>query len=414
MDRNLRALSIGAAVRALGTSLLGPFLALYMHNVLLIGYAMVGLLLFLFGAVSVPFSMAGGLLTDRLGRRSVFLGTLIGEVAAFAVLGWSISVGSLAGVVGSAFAGSIITSLGNPANSAYIADLAEGHLRTEGFMWQRIGHNAGFAAGTAAGGLLISALGFALVVYLGTAVLLASTTYLVLVLDPSAEDSRIRDARRTGAVVRPDRATHRGPGARLGAMARDRTFLELTVGMSLIALVTGQWTVVFPLFVNSLMHISYGWLGLGLSLNGVLVVVAQPWTTRMARGRRHTTFALLGLLLYVVGFFLLAAADTWSLFPLEVFFGVVFLLTMGENVEAVPYSTLPSNLAPLAERGAYNGAFSAVTGLGYLLATLWGTAGLSLFPNPLVLWTILMLPAVPGTLLITHAARTMAPAADRA
>ncbi|MDE1821648.1 MAG: MFS transporter [Euryarchaeota archaeon] len=413
MDRNLRALSIGAAVRALGVSLFGPFLALYLHNVLSIGFALVGALLFLFGAVSIPFAVAGGLLTDRRGRRPVFLWTLVGEVAAVAAMGWSMSVSSLLGVVAAALAGSIITSLGNPANSAYIADLAEGHERTQGFMWQRIGHNAGFAAGAAAGGLLIAALGFARVVYLGTMVLLVSTSYLALVLAPSREDRRIKmglgGAAPTGGVPR------RPPlGASLRAIARDRTFLEFTIGMTLIAVVTGQWNVVFPLFVNSVMHVSYGWLGLGLSLNGVLVVVAQPWTTRVARGHRHTLLANLGLLLYVAGFLLLAAAGALALFPLEVFFGVVFLLTMGENTEAIPYSTLPSNLSPLAERGAYNGAFSALTGFGYLLATLWGGAGLSLFTNPLLLWTVLMLPAVPAFVLLARVGRRISTDIDHA
>ncbi len=413
MDRNLRALSLGAAVRALGTSLFGPFLALYLHNVLSLSFALVGVLLFLFGAVSIPFSVAGGLLTDRRGRRSVFLWTLVGEVAAVGGMGWSMSNGALLGVVAAALAGSIVTSLGNPANSAYIADLAEGHDRTQGFMWQRVGHNAGFAAGTAVGGLLIAALGFARVVYLGMLVLLVSTSYLALVLAPSPKDQSIQQGLRGDATV--GGAPRRPPlRTSLRAIAKDRKFLEFTIGMTLIAVVTGQWNVVFPLFVNSVLHIPYGWLGLGLSLNGILVVVAQPWTTRIARGHRHTLLANVGLLLYVAGFLLLAVAGAFVLFPLEVFFGVVFLLTMGENTEAIPYSTLPSNLAPMSERGAYNGAFVALTGFGYLLATLWGTAGLSLFSDPIVLWTVLMLPALPALALLARVGRRISPTTDRA
>jgi hypothetical protein len=78
------------------------------------------------------------------------------------------------------------------------------------------------------------------------------------------------------------------------------------------------------------------------------------------------------------------------------FFLAVFVLTVGENVTSLPISTLPSNLAPATEFGAYNGASFAVIGVGQLLASTVGGFALAAIPNPLLRWGLLSLPALPA------------------
>ncbi|HEV8049517.1 MAG TPA: hypothetical protein VGP88_02875, partial [Thermoplasmata archaeon] len=53
----LRPVALGAGFRAFGLSLIGPFIALYFHNILGIGYAEVGVVI---AAVSVPPLFLGG------------------------------------------------------------------------------------------------------------------------------------------------------------------------------------------------------------------------------------------------------------------------------------------------------------------------------------------------------------------
>jgi hypothetical protein len=158
--------------------------------------------------------------------------------------------------------------------------------------------------------------------------------------------------------------------------------------------------VTFPLYVNTVLHLPYAILGLGLALNGVLVVVAQAPTTRAALGHRHTTALYLGILLYVAGFLLLALVSVLPALLLAIFFAAVFVLTMGENVESIPATTLPSNLAPPTEVGAYNGAFFAISGLGQVLAPTLGGIVLALTASPLETWGLLCVPAIPALLLL--------------
>ncbi len=85
-ERKLRALSLGAAACAFGLSHFGPYLALYLHDVLLLVFPLVRVMRSCLGVDTAPFSMAGGLRCDEHGRRPVLLGTLVGGVTAFAIL----------------------------------------------------------------------------------------------------------------------------------------------------------------------------------------------------------------------------------------------------------------------------------------------------------------------------------------
>jgi MFS family permease len=200
----------------------------------------------------------------------------------------------------------------------------------------------------------------------------------------------------------------------LGIIARDRVALEVAVGLALGGLLLGQWTVTFPLYVHNVLGVSYELLGVGLALNGLIVVFGQSWTTRSVLDRRHTSIAMGGLGLYFVAFLGLGVAGYLAFYPTAAFFAAVAVLTVGENLFTIPMSTLPSNLAPAGEVGAYNGAFLAITGAATLLAVLMGGWVLSLTANPLLIWVYLTLPAVPGFVLLRHAQTRVRPELDRA
>jgi len=420
VNRNIRLLAIGVAVRMLGNALYGPFIALFLHNVLALGYVELGLIVILVGGVQIPFSLAGGLVADRIPRKRLMVAGLAGEAAATGFLAYAFSIDSLVLAVLAAFIGGSVSSLCGPAFSAYIADFAEGSERTRGFTYYRIGFNAGYAGGVALGGLFIAVIGFAGGVAVAAVAIAGAALVLYLALDPSPRDrSRTTNPSSLSGlatVVDPPKDTEpkRSIGDSLRVVARDRTALEVAVAFALAIFVASQWQIIFPLYVHNVLGISYALLGVGLSLNGIVVVVGQSPTTERVIGWRHTTVAILGLALYGVAFVGLGAAGLWSTFPLFVFFVAVVVLTIGENLGAIPMATLPSNLAPKEEVGSYNGAFTAFGTVGAILATLAGTVVLTLVTNPLLIWLILIAPAVPAVLLLRHAAGRIPRAANTA
>jgi MFS family permease len=406
----------------MGNAIYSPFLALFLANVLHLAYFEIGTLIVVLGVIQLPFGFLGGLLTDRWGRRRLILIGLFSEAITTAGLAYAFSIPSLEGAILAAGVGGVILSTTGAASSAYIADFAEGPERTRGFTFYRIGFNAGYSVGVTLGGLLISFVGFAGAVAVAAAIIGSGATFLALTLAPSpGEVERARAAASvplasagtgpsTGAAPTP--APSMGQSLRL--LAKDSVALELLIAVALAGVVVGQWAVTFPLYVHNILGVSYSLLGIGLALNGLVVVFGQTATTESVIGRRHTTIAIFGMLLYAVAFVGLGAAGLVDFFPAAVFFVAVVVITFGENLITIPSATLPSNLAPPGEVGAYNGAFGAVGGAGFLISVFLGGIVLSVISDPLLIWIILIAPAVPSILLFRHAAGRLSTTVDRA
>lgn len=400
MDRNVRWMGVGGAVRATGMSLIAPFFVLYLRNILGLGYAEVGLLAVLTGVVPLAVVPIAGLVTDRLGRRRLFLAALVLEASAMFACAYAMHQRLLVPLLIGVATVQTVGTIAGPALSAYVADFAVGSDRTLGYTWLRVGWNVGFSVGVFTGGALIGWVGFVDVGLLAGTFLFAATLVLAAVLEPSPYDRRLAEGRRASAG--PGTAPVASFRQSFGVLGRDRPFLALCAATAIGMLAVGQWSVTFPIYVNTVLRIPYSILGIGLAMNGVLVVVGQPPTTRAALGHRHTSVLILGLLLYGVGFLLLGLAGFFPTAVVGLFFVVVFVLTMGENVVSVPTTTLPSNLAPPTEIGAYNGGFFAALGVGQVLAPAFGGLVLALGWDPLATWAILVAPALPAAYLIGH------------
>ena len=415
VNRNIQLLAFGVGIRMLGNALYGPFIALYLHNVLALGYVEIGLIIVFIGSIQIPFGVLGGLVSDRFSRKNLMLLGLACEALATGLLAYAFSIESLALAITAAIVGGSISSIAGPAFAAYIADFGEGSDRTRGFTLYRIGFNAGYAAGVALGGLFISVIGFAGGVAIAAIIIAGATAVLYFMLEPSPRDRARAAAEPSGPLGAPQPAGRsRSFGESLRILAKDRVALEVAVAFALAAFVAAQWAIIFPLYVHNVLGVSYALLGAGLSLNGLVVVFGQSATTESMIGRRHTSIGILGLALYGIAFVGLGAAGLWNVFPVVVFFVAVVVLTLGENLVAIPNSTLPSNLAPREEVGSYNGAIGAFMAVGGILATLAGGVVLALVSNPLEIWVVLIAPAVPAIILLRHAGGRIPAAMNRA
>jgi MFS family permease len=412
MDRNLRYLGVGAGVRALGLSLAGPFFTLYLRNILRIDYTTIAVATVAVSVLPLIVVAFGGLLTDRFGRRRLVLLAIAGEAGTMFGLAALMQAGSFVGVVVGLAVLGIVGTVGGPALSAYVADFSQGSERTIAFTWVRIGHNAGFAGGVFAGGALIGFLGFVPVAVLAGVSTAAGVLFLLVTLDPSPYDRVLRHggvaAEGMPPVVRP------GTVARsVRILAHDRVFLAFCVVSSLGGMMIVQWAFAMPLFVHQNLQLSYAVIGAGYALNGLIVVFGQTITTQLLLGHRHTSAAALSTALYAGAFVLLGVAGQFNIAPAALFFLYVIVLTIGENVGAVPSQTLPSNLAAAGEVGAYNGAYQTLAGIGPLLGMLLGGFVLSTIGSPMLLWLILILPGIPAGVGFVLVGRRVAPGPNR-
>jgi MFS family permease len=402
------------AIRTFGAALYNPFLALFLYAILHVGYLEIGIIFVATGAVQLPFGLLGGLWTDRAGRRRLILLGLATEAIFTAGLAYAFDIRSLALAIGIAVVAGCILSATGPAYSAYIADWAEGSARTLGFTWYRISFNAGFAAGVALGGILVAFIGFTGAIVAASIIIAGAMVFVLVLLNPSPFDVKLREGKVHPAPTSVPKPKGRSLRESFSLLAHDRPALVVASGFALVWLTATQWNVTFSLFVHNKLGISYAILGIGLALNGLVVVFGQSFTTHRVLGHRHTTIAILGGALYVVAYLLLGISALWMLLPTAIFLASVLILTFGENLSSIPASTLPSNLAPPGEVGSYNGAFNTFLGAAGLAAIFFGGAVLQAIPNPLWEWVLLVLPAFPGFVLIRIAARRIPIHLDRA
>ncbi len=408
LDRNIRFLGFGAAVRALGVAMLTPFISIYLRRVIGLDFLAIGLLIIVVGVVPLIVSPFGGLVADRVGRRRLFLIMLGIEALSIGFVAVSMLLVSVAGIIISAAVANLAGgALAGPALSAYTADLTTLPERSEAFSWQRIGFNGGYVVGVTAGGYLTVAIGYAAAGLLAAAIMAGGMTLLALVLSPSPYDVARSNSGAGDGAEGP-----RGPSSVRGSiriLVRDRGFLLQCLGLILAHVAVAQWANTLPLYVGTVLGLPNDVLGVALALNGLVVFAGQNQVTRWATGHLHTSAANAGIVLYVASYLLLGALGLgWS--GLGVVAGVmiaIVVLTFGENFAAIPQMTMPSNLAPPTEIGSYNGAFGLFAGAGYVFAPALGGAALQATTNTLLAWTLMMIPAVPAFVLFARLGRRL-------
>ena len=400
MNRNIRFLGFGAVVRALGIAMLYPFITIFLSKVLGIGYLSIGLLLILVGVLWLLVSPFGGMVADRIGRRSVFLLSLGVEASCVALVATSMLFKFVPGVIAAAAVANVAGfALAGPALSAYTADLTTVEERSAAYSWQRIGFNLGYTIGVVSGGSLIYFFGYPATGFIAALFMGIGTIILAGVLSPSPYDvayakggfrNKLQSLQKTSSVRES-----------FGILASDRYFLLLCSGFFLISLATGQWANTLPLYLGSVLDLPTVMVGVALALNGLVVVVGQNQVTKWATGHMHTSAANASVLLYSVSYVMLGAIGLGGSSGVAVALVMlsIVILTLGENFGAIPMMTMPSNLSPPTEIGSYNGAFGLFFGAGLVFAPALGGFALSVTSNTMLAWMLMIMPAVPAVVL---------------
>jgi MFS family permease len=393
--RPVRLLLFGTLVNKLGTFIV-PYLTLVLLRDFQMAESEVALLLFAYGAGSVVSILAGGVLTDRLGRRRTLLLSLLGSGALAVVMGLLPSPRLFVPLL---VAFGFIADLYRPAASAVIGDLLPSSERATGFAGLRMAVNLGWASGTALGGLLadwdwrllflgdgLTTLAYGVLVYLLIPETRPAPSAPPLAL-PATRDAALEP----GAARRaPAARGRRTPTSPLG----DSVFLESVSVSFLFTLIFCSHLVVLPLTVTQSAGYPAVVFGLMAALNGVLVALFEITIVAKLKRFRRLRLAALGYALAAAGFGMIGLVMHWAWFLLA-----VLVFTLGEILSAPQQMAFIADWAPPEARGRYLSVYQATWSVAFAINPAI-TLPLHAALGERVFWGLAPLVALPGVIVL--------------
>jgi MFS family permease len=334
----------GTLVSRMG-SFVVPFLAIYLTRERGFTVEQAGLVVSLYGAGVVISGPLGGMMADRLGRRTALvLGLWLGA-AAMLFMGfcqeplWIRVAAFMLGVLGDLY---------RPAVAASISDMVPPQDRDRAFSLLFWVVNVGFAVALPLGGL-VAQRGF-FILFVANAL----TTFLY------------------GFFVWlkvPETITQRAPSrSLLPSMApfRDSAFLSFWVPTLLMTIIFFQSLGALALDLGS-RGMGTVEFGLVMTVNCALIVLVQPFSARLVSRWRRSAVLASAAVLFGLGFGLHSLS-----FNLPLAMLAVMVWTLGEILNATVSPSVVADLAPAALRGSYQGAFQMSWGLGFCVGPALG------------------------------------------
>lgn len=321
-----------------------------------------GLIISLNAAGGLFAGPIGGALSDRVGRRATLLaGT---GISGLLMLAMGLSRSTLALLVVAPLLG-FFTDVCRPPVQAAVADLVPPADRPRAYGVLYWAFNLGFAAAAPLGGALAEHHFTLLFVIDATSTLIYGAIVLLGVPETRPGDT-------PGHTRVPI-------WARFAAPFRDRRFVAFTSIQVVLLLAFAQVLLALPLDMRA--HgLSTGAIGRLFSFNAVLIVFLQPLALRAIPGFGGARWLSAGAALAGLGLGATALAGGTG-----VFVGSIAIWSLGEICFSVAVPTVLAALAPVHQRGTYQGTYQLAWGTASTLAPLLGSTVLA-HRGPVTLW----------------------------
>ena len=342
--RPFQILVIGTFIDQVGSSLIFPFLSLYVAQKFDVGMTEVGLLLGVWSASGIIGSMIGGALADKFGRKLIIILGLVFSALTALMMGFVNNYYAFYAVV--IFAG-LFSDIAGPARQAMVADLLEGEQRAEGFSLIRVVSNFAVMIGPAIGGILVG------ISYLLLFILDACTSCItaLIVFKTIPETKPAESEEQASENIMQTLNGYR-------EVAKNRLFMAFLGATIIIVLVYMQMYSSLPVYLNQMHGLSSQGFGYLMSMNAAIVVVMQYGIGRIVRKYPPMVMMMLASALYGIGYVMFAFVDVYVLFMLA-----MATITLGEMVHVPVAQALVAFFAPEDMRGRY----MATAGLSWTL-----------------------------------------------
>jgi MFS family permease len=394
--RPVRLLLVGTLVNKLGTFIV-PYLTLVLLRDFHLHEGQAAWLLFAYGSGSVVSILAGGVVTDRFGRRRTLLVSLFGSGVLAVAMAFAPSVSVFVPLL---VVFGFIADLYRPAASAVIGDLLPSPDRASGFAGLRMAVNLGWASGTALGGLLAD--WDWRLLFLGDGMTTLAYGVLVFFTIPETRPADPIPALATRTTDPAAAAEARGPvwGSGPTNPLRDGVYLQVVLAGFLLTLIFCSHLSVLPLTVTQGAGYPALVFGLLAAVNGVIIAFFEISIVEKLKRFRRLRLAALGFALCATGFGMIGLVLHWAWFLLA-----VLVFTAGEILASPQQMAFVADWAPPEARGRYLSLYQATWSVAFavnpaLALPLHKALGERAF------WALMPLVALPGVLIVRRLDRT--------
>ncbi|MBL0056141.1 MAG: MFS transporter [Chitinophagaceae bacterium] len=286
LSRRMWLLAAVMLVNRCGTMVL-PFMTLYCNDR---GYtaSQGGLAVAIYGIGAVFGAFLGGKLSDRFGFYFIQVSALCGGGIMFILLGL---MDSYLGICICIFFTSMINESFRPANASAIAHYSTAQNRTQSFSLVRLAINLGWGIGSALAGILASN-SYHLLFWVDGLTNICAGILLLAIL-PAVT---LAQQQKGGSETKGD----------VKSAYHDKNFMIFTVFMLLFAFCFFQLFTTVPLYFKEGLHLNEFWIGVVMSVNGILIALFEMVIVFKLEGTRpYLRLMSLGSILIALSYFLL-------------------------------------------------------------------------------------------------------------
>lgn len=362
--RAFKVLVASALIENMAFGLIIPFLAIYMRDDIQIAIPLIGVVLMGYTLAGMPAMVFGGMLADKIGRKTVLLSSL--GLMSLTILLYFFAYDFVT-LFAIACADAFVGTMYMPAANAMIADVIPSGGRPRAYSTLRIAWNIGIIFGPVAGAVLVAAMGIKVLFLFGSAIL-AGAFFVNLFFIPE-----------TKPAITGEEITFR----KVMAVSRDRPFLVVSLLSGVFWFFFSQWISVLPLYATSELGVKEYAFGLLFAVSALMTVVFQLWVTSEMVKRTRSAVLMSGQLVASLGFGLIFfATEFYSLLA------CIVVITVGEIVYMSIISAVIADLAPEAKRGLYMGFSGFMQSLGSGIGFYFGLALLDWIDAKEMIWPV--------------------------
>ncbi len=344
-------LFIGMFISTVGSSMIWPFLTLYVSKKLGLPLTQAASLVTINAVMGLIFSFIAGPITDRLGRKWVMVASLFVNGSMYVVMSHASSYAmfALCQAVMGAF-----NPLYRVGADAMMSDLIIPEKRSNAYSLLRTSNNLGVAIGPALGGFIASR-SYTVAFYLA-AVGLIFYSFLITF---KAHETLPQEA----AASLKGKQVFSG----YGHIFNDREFMGFIVSFTFTNMLASLIWVLLPVYTNQNFHISeslYGWIP---TTNAIMVVLFQYGVNKVTRNHKPLWVLAAGTAFYAIGTTAVAFfTGFWG------FWLCMVITTIGELVVIPTATTFTANQAPTEMRGRYMSIYNLTSSLASATAPVLG------------------------------------------